>query len=286
MAATRSPALRAQWLGGMLRDLRESNRLPLRETARFLERSASTVSRFESGALPIAPADVAALLDFYHVEGALQRSALLRLAEDPAAAGWWERYRADISPATGDRIWLEDRAERIRVFSPLAVTALLQTEAYARAVIAAGAPGAPDRQVERWVEVRMKRQAVLEGDSPARLDVLLDEAALRRPAGGPAAMRDQLAHLRASGERDNIRIRVLPFDAGAYADPVTDGGFSLIALDGPLPEVAHADGATGRVLLAHDDVTRLGALYDRLEAGCLAEAESADFLAAVESAAG
>ncbi|MFC4562003.1 helix-turn-helix domain-containing protein [Nocardiopsis mangrovi] len=284
MAATRSPALRAQWLGGMLRDLRESNRLPLRETALFLERSTSTVSRFESGALPISPDDVAALLDFYHVEGAVQRSALLRLAEDPVDTGWWERYRADITPATGDRIWLEERAERIRVFSPLAVATLLQTESYARAVIAAAAPGAPARQVERWVEVRMKRQGVLGGDSPARLDVLLDEGALRRPAGGHAAMRDQLAHLRASGERDNIRIRVLPFDAGAYTD--TDGAFGLIALGGPLPEVAHVDGAAGRVLLAHDDVRRLGSLYDRLQASCLTPDESAAFLAALESAGG
>ena len=70
------------------------------------------------------------------------------------------------------------------------VPGLLQTEDYARALLNAGLPY-PD-EVDDLVAARMERQAVLERERPPELWVVIDEAVLHRPVGGPYVMRDQL----------------------------------------------------------------------------------------------
>ncbi|MEO7195440.1 MAG: helix-turn-helix transcriptional regulator, partial [Pseudonocardiaceae bacterium] len=92
MPSDTRPTLRAQWLGQSLRELRDANGMTLARAADFLQRNASTVSRFESGEYPIRRPDLMALLDLYGVADRRKRDGLLRLSEDVWQKGWWDGY--------------------------------------------------------------------------------------------------------------------------------------------------------------------------------------------------
>ena len=117
----------------------------------------------------------------------------------------------------------EADAVRIRTWEPLLVPGLLQTEHYAWAVIRARWPDDPDG-VQRRVMARMARRTLLSKPDAPALTAILDEAALRRPIGGAAVMRDQLREL--LRPRPNVTIRVVPYATGAH--PGLEGSFVLL----------------------------------------------------------
>lgn len=276
----RRPTLRAQWLGKMLRELREQNELKLTDAAEYLQRSYSAISKFESGALPVREPEVLALMDLYGVEGANQRRALVQLAREISQTGWWEKYSADMIDWFVDYVWLESRARHIRTFEAVPINGLLQTRAYAEAWVRAVTPHASATQVERWVEIRMSRQEILASPTAVQLEVLLDESALRRPVGGTEVLRGQLRHLLTVLERPNVAVRVLPFAVGAHSSP--DGGFTLLQLEDPFPLIAYTVGVAGGVYVEAGDAEQTAALYDRLDKVCLSAEDSAAMIAAVE----
>ncbi|WP_432907057.1 DUF5753 domain-containing protein [Micromonospora matsumotoense] len=112
-----------------------------------------------------------------------------------ARRGWWHEY-SQLFPAEFLRfLGYEAGADHIRSFHPEAIHGLLQTEAYARAVIRGGTTTIRLTEVDRRVSVRMARQARLDGAHPLRISAVLSEGALRQQVGGPAVMRAQLDHL-------------------------------------------------------------------------------------------
>ncbi|GAA4610062.1 helix-turn-helix transcriptional regulator [Actinoallomurus liliacearum] len=269
--------LRAQWLGHLLRDLREANGLTLKDAAEYLQRDLSMISRFETGVYPIRRGDVMALIDLYGVEEARQREILLHLATEVWQKGWWDKYSGQVDGSLIDLVWLESRAEYIGAYSIFPVTSLLQIRAYATALIRAADPDAPVESVERWVELRMSRQRILDGS--VQLDVVLDEAALRRSVGGSEVMNAQIRHILTAAERPNVDIRVLPFTVGAHASP--DGGFRLIKMADPFPKVAHVEGPGGSLYVESAEAERLAARYDRLRESALDPDDSIGFITAL-----
>ncbi|MGH3940727.1 MAG: Scr1 family TA system antitoxin-like transcriptional regulator [Pseudonocardiaceae bacterium] len=139
----------------------------------FLQRNASTVSRFESGEYPIRRPDLMALLDLYGVSDRRKRDGLLRLAEDVWQKGWWDGYE-ELERQFVDYVWLESRANTIRAFDCILLPGLLQTRDYAQAVITAADWEAEPAQITRWVQVRMDRQAILHQDAPPQISVIID----------------------------------------------------------------------------------------------------------------
>ncbi|WP_374227448.1 DUF5753 domain-containing protein [Streptomyces sp. AC512_CC834] len=112
------------------------------------------------------------------------------------------------------------------------VPGLLQTEDYARAVIAQMRPDLTPDQVDALVKVRMERQAGREsGEHPATLWAVLDEAVLHRVIGSPAVMRQQCAHLVQAGEQPNVTVQFLPFSLGAH--PGLYGPFVILTFPRP-----------------------------------------------------
>src|SRR5207342_1338136 len=102
---------------------------------------------------------------------------------------WWTQYEdLNLDPYLG----LESDAESITSYTTYFLPALLQTEDYTRAIITTIAPKMNPEIFKQRVEVRMRRQEVLEGDDRPRYRVLLDEAVLHRLVGGPALMVAQL----------------------------------------------------------------------------------------------
>jgi hypothetical protein len=124
------------------------------------------------------------------------------------------------------------------------VPALLQTADYARAIIKAIAPKMDPEILERRVEARMRRQQLLDGPNRPRYRVLLDEAMLHRPVGGPAIMADQLDKVLEAARHDKATVQVISFEAGAHA--AADGYFILLEFNDPnLSPVVFLEGLTG-----------------------------------------
>jgi transcriptional regulator with XRE-family HTH domain len=110
----------------------------------------------------------------------------------------------------------EQQAKSIHTYEQIFPPGLLQTQAYARELLA-GVRMAHDSHVNTQVEARMRRQEILHRADPPRLRAVIDEAALRRHIGGAHIMREQLHHLLEIGEKRHITIQVMPFSAGAHA---------------------------------------------------------------------
>ncbi|RNL80629.1 helix-turn-helix domain-containing protein [Halostreptopolyspora alba] len=280
MATQRKVTLRAQWLGKTFRELRERNGMTLKEVAEYLQRDISSVSRLESGVHPLRRADVIALMDLYGVEEHHQRSAMLQMGDEVSKTGWWEKHSKDVSDWVIDAVWLESRAERLRIFSIATVPGLLQTREYAEALIRAVNPYAPKQQIKRWVELRLTRQELLNKENTFNFSVVVDEAALRRPIGGGEVMAAQTQRLIADAQRDNVEIRVLPFAGGAHCSP--EGAFTLITLPEPFPEVAHIESPVGALYAEATGAEELAERYDRIWTNSLDLSESLRFLSALE----
>jgi transcriptional regulator with XRE-family HTH domain len=235
-------------LGGQLRRLREERGITLEQAATVIRGSHSKLSRMEHGRVAFKERDVADLLTFYGVTDGEQRAALLALARETATPGWWHDY-ADILPNWVEPyVGLEAAAAVIRTFQVQYMPGLLQTEAYARATLRTGFPGAAEEEVARRAELRVNRQDVLNRPNPPRLWAVIDEGALRRPIGGAEVMREQLRHLIDMAEHPAVTLQVLPFKVGAHA--ACGGPFVILRFAEPdLNDVIYVEQLTSALYL-------------------------------------
>lgn len=274
------PTLRAQWLGRQLRDLRERKGLTLRQVAEHLKRNFSALSRFENAEWPIPRHDVQMLLDLYGVSERRERTRLTRLSEEVWRKDDWINEFSDViyDPSFCDLVWLERRAKRIASFDALYVLGLLQTPAYAEAMIrTVEGPDADDARIARWVELRVRRQKALEGQRPTKVAAVIAESVLRTPVGGPDILHDQLNHLIRLSRKRNVEISVLPTAAGAHAG--LDGPFLLFEMPEPFPDVAYVESLAGRTFLEGDRTGGFRDAYQRIRSAALDPAESVRLIA-------
>ena len=122
---------------------------------------------------------------------------------------------------------LESAAAVIRTYEGQLVPGLLQIEEYTRAVIHGAQLDESAEEVERRVALRMARQGLLERAHAPRLWAVVDEAALRRPVGGPKVMHAQIEWLIEASRLPRVTVQILPFNAGAH--PAMVGGFSILS---------------------------------------------------------
>ena len=262
MTNEQAATLRAQWIGQQLRAMREGARLTLKDVGDFINRNASTVSRMESGIIPPRVPEVLAYLDLCGVDDPRRRDDLKTMAQDAWQKGWWDGFSANVAGSLIDWIWLESRTTEIKSFEALVIPGLLQTRAYAEALIRAWDDTATDDEVARYVEVRMQRQRRLEEPDPVRFSTVIDEGALRRVVGGPEVMRAQLAHLRTVAGWSNIEVMILPASAGAHPSP--NGAFDVFRMRRPYPPTGCISTAVGTVVVEGAKADSLHQRYDRL----------------------
>jgi len=238
-------------LGAQLRRLREAKRISLEEAGNVIRASHSKISRLETGRVGFKDRDVADLLTFYGVVDEKEREALRTLASRANSPGWWHDY-SDVLPNWFEAyVGLEEAASQIRSYEVQFVPGLLQTEDYARAVtmLAYSNP----REINRRVNLRLARQAVLTRDDPPSLWAVLDEAVLRRPIGGANAMRTQLKHLIEMSQRPNVTIQIVPFNAGGHA--AAGGPFSVLRFsEYDLPDIVYLEQLSSALYLDKQDV--------------------------------
>ncbi|MGW4230854.1 helix-turn-helix domain-containing protein [Streptomyces sp. NPDC004980] len=277
------PVVRRRKLGEELRGLRHSSGLTSRDAARLLGWHQSKVSRIETGASGVRPADVTRLLDAYGVDDVQLRSLLQALAGSAGGGGngWWHAYRGLIPPQYRDFISLESQAGAARTLETSVVPGLLQTADYARAVTRSSLDGLPPAQLDSLVEVRLARQGVLHAPSPLRLSAVLDEAVLRRGVGGPQVMRNQLDHLATVAQLPHVQLQLLPFQAGSYVG--LTGPFVILSFPTISDlDVVVLDHLTSSLYLERrEDLEAYSSAFRTMQAHALSPERSLDLIAAV-----
>ncbi|WP_101830467.1 helix-turn-helix domain-containing protein [Frankia canadensis] len=232
---TAAPTMRRRKLGAELKRLRLVAGLTMREAAKVLRATESKVSRMENGHVPFKQMDIEDLLDLYGVRDAATRAELVDLGRDTRAVGWWHTFSDAVPQDFELYLGLEAGAATVSAFTCGFIEGLLQTPAYATVLIRGAAPGASVSEVDRRVRLRLERQHRLADANPPHLRVIMDEAVLRRPIGGPEVFRDQLRHLVSCAQRPNITLQVLPFGRGWH--PAVGRSFTILAF----PEDVCAD---------------------------------------------
>ncbi|KUM81028.1 helix-turn-helix domain-containing protein [Streptomyces curacoi] len=167
---------------------------------------------------------------------------------------------------------LEARATEICTFQMGMVHGLLQTPAYARAVL-----GALDQtDLDDRTAVRLARQRIFEKEEPPVFWTILSEAALYQEIGGPDTMRGQLAHLLAFEGNPRVNIQVLPFSVGAHAG--LTGSFNLYRFASD-PDIVYMEGyGSGHPTANPDTVKNCSLRYDHLQAAALSLRDSAELI--------
>ncbi|WP_241989729.1 MULTISPECIES: helix-turn-helix domain-containing protein [unclassified Streptomyces] len=252
------PANGAAFFGEEVRALREALSLSQTGLADRLHYQQAQVSKVENGVMLASEAFA---------------QAMDRVAGTP---GTYKRLRAKLSKL-GHPEWfipyiqLEKTAAKVEDYSNAFIMGALQTPEYAEAVYRAGHPRETDAQIKHRVEIRLRRQEILERENPPLLWVILHESALRTVVGSSTVMAGQLAHLIEMAAEPHISLQVLPFTAGAPASGL------------PFTMLTQADGATvlysettgqGRVNDSTAAVQEWTATYEQLRASAESEARS------------
>jgi transcriptional regulator with XRE-family HTH domain len=248
-----SPTAQRIVLGTELRQLRETRKITMKQAARTSRCPMSTLSRIERGTTAPKPEHLEQLLTLYGVNDLEERHRFLDALRRANGRSWWEEY-SDITPGWLQTLFdLERSACLVKTFEARVVPGLLQTAEYARAIIRVGNPRASDQEIDRRVQLRMKRQQILHTADAPRLWALLDESVLRRQVGGSAVMREQLRHLMQMSQMPNVTLQILPLQADVHVDigaPVTILQFAEPAL----PDVIYLEQLSGATYLSsgHD----------------------------------
>ncbi|MEV5013983.1 helix-turn-helix domain-containing protein [Streptomyces sp. NPDC053780] len=267
MASSVNPTVRRRRLGQELRRLRELKGMTAEEVAERLLVSQSKISRLENGRRSISQRDVRDLCGVYEVEDQRIVDSLMQMAKDSRQQGWWHAF-GDIPYSV--YIGLETDAESLRTYEPQIITGLLQTRAYAEALIQGALPETSVADIEKRVQVRIRRQErIAAQNNPLRLWVVLDEASLRRVVGGRQVMREQLEHVAEMSQLPHITVQVLPFDVGAH--PGINGQYSILEFaDAADSSVVYIEGVTSDLYLEKAlDVQKYTVMYEHLRAQAL-----------------
>ncbi|MGW4465952.1 helix-turn-helix domain-containing protein [Micromonospora sp. NPDC004704] len=206
--------------------------------------SGSLIAAIESGRLVPQP-DTAVQLDTLFGSGdTVQRAA--HDARDDARPTW-------LRPWTDH----EQRSVLLRTFEPMLIPGLLQTEAYARALLHSGRLS--QEEVDRTTQVRLERQAVtVDQENAPMLSAVLGEFALT--CGPPDVLGPQLKHLLDMSERPRVQILVVPLSAGLHAG--LQGAFVLATLPGKDRAGYVDDQLRGRLVVEGEDLNRLEVAWE------------------------
>ncbi len=217
MASIKGPIMPRKRLGNELKRLREESGQTLDEVAQALMISTSKLSRLENAQGSPQARDVRDLASYYGVSDGPPGRRLMTWAREGRQTGWWADFE-DINYGGGEAfaVYLahETEATIARVYTIPYITGLLQTAEYTRELAKAMWPWYTSEEVERFVQLRLRRQDGLkhrEGLPPLQLRAIIHESCLTQFVGSPKVMRDQLdALLTAPSKLPKVSLRVLP----------------------------------------------------------------------------
>ncbi|RDI49647.1 helix-turn-helix domain-containing protein [Nocardia mexicana] len=253
--------LSSRALGRQVKKYRERAGLTQHAVAKAVETSPQTYGRLEEGQKHnVTNLMLNAICDRLEVSDK-ERRLLLTLAEEVRAArksdgNWWRAYADDLQTGFDHYMSLEQAARSMTTLQLSLIPGLLQTPGYRRQLAWAENPEFTPDEVEKRIELAMRRQERL-SDPRFEVTFLISEAILRQLTGGPAVMAEQLRHLLEVGRLPGVSIRAIPFDATSPVSAVC-GSFVLLEFP-PLPStklteppVVFVEGFTGAAYLERD----------------------------------
>jgi hypothetical protein len=231
-----------KFLAKQIRRLRESTidpetgkALTTEGLAKLVYRSESLVKAWESGRRLPQPDDLERLDEIFGTKDLLSEIGK-DLVKDERAPEYMDRWRE-----------IEGQASLVRSYHPLLIPGLLQTPEYARAILLSSGRRVDD--VDKRVDMRMRRQEIIAPETDIMLVAVIDEGALYRPVGGQETMHDQLRRLLEMARQPNVQINVVPAGVGEYAGLA--GNFDIATMDGRA--FAYVDDAFSGDVLEHPD---------------------------------
>ncbi|MEU0436417.1 helix-turn-helix transcriptional regulator [Streptomyces sp. NPDC006290] len=247
------PSLNRRKLRLALKSARDKRGLTQREAAQQLEWSLSKLIRIEAGTVSLSVTDLRAMVQEYGVEDPAVIADLEEAARGSKGLAWWSDYNEVISQPFAQYLGYEGAANSVRGYHPTIIPGHLQTSDYVTALFDAGRP---DSKSSRRIELRIARQERILSEDGPKVEMILDEAALRRQVGGPATMRQQLSFLKELATSGRASLWALPFTAGAH-DSLNSSFFLLGFRDDD--DVCYVEGPRGS--LTNRDDAELIARY-------------------------
>ncbi|MFI6083037.1 helix-turn-helix domain-containing protein [Streptomyces sp. NPDC051217] len=242
-----APTVLRMILGRRLQERREGAGVSLDGAAKALRVTTLTIRRLEKAEVQLKPLYVEKLLETYGAERR-EIEEFVAFAERANKPGWWHPYRDVLPTWFSAYVSLETGATTLRTYEPHYVTGLLQTHRYAYAVLSGGFPNEGDAEIERRVDLRLRRQVLLDRSDAPTLWVVMEEAVLHRVVGGPEIMREQIDRLLEVSELDHVSVDVVPFSTGAHVGACAP--FTYFRFDEPeLPDVVYSEILSGAVYL-------------------------------------
>lgn len=240
---------RTRALAAALRREMEESGFGVREVARVLGLSHSTVSQWVNGRRVPSPDSLSALLAVIRVTGR-KRADILELAHNAADPNWLA-----VEPGASNQlagvIECEKSATEIIEWTPWLITGLLQMPAYIHAIMSGNSDRSGD-EVDRRVRIRLERQKILRQPQPPKILAFIGEPGIRQIIGGRTAMIDQLDHLLTVSRLANVHARVVPIGEGWH--PGLTGPFLLYRFDRS-PSVLHFEHYGSTAFLSGEEQT-------------------------------
>nr|WP_030379653.1 MULTISPECIES: helix-turn-helix transcriptional regulator [unclassified Streptomyces] len=258
-SGTSAPTVLRMILGRRLQERRQDANVSLEAAAKALRVTSLTIRRLEKAEVALKPLYVEKLLETYGADRQ-EIDEFVGMADKANEPGWWHPYRDVLPNWFSAYVSLETGARTLRTYEPQYVTGLLQTHAYAKAILRGGFPNDSEEDLDRRIHLRLRRQSLLERPDAPTLWVVLEEAVLHRAVGGPEVMREQIERLLEVSELEHVSIDVVPFAAGAHTGACAP--FTYFRFQEPeLPDIVYSEILSAGVYLDQrsDVVTHLEA---------------------------
>lgn len=258
--------------------MREAAGVSMDNAGEHIDGDKTKISRIENGRQGIRPLEIKALLDLFGVEDEKLKTALLTLAREAKRKGWWQQYGDFLRPDFEELLTLEWDAARIHTFQALVVPGLLQTNAYAEAIIRGTGRHWPEEEIQSTVPLRAERQAIFERPEAPQYLCILDEAVLHHEIGGPQVMVEQLRKLIEVCEDPGISVQVVPYVQGGYVG--LEGSFTLYSYPDQMALDVVALGYLDGALYLEEDgaVERYHRAFDQVRSAALSSRQSIDLI--------
>ncbi|MFD6530424.1 helix-turn-helix domain-containing protein [Streptomyces sp. NPDC060184] len=272
-----NPTARQARLGAELRKLREQAGKTARDAAGLISTDQARISHIEAGRSGVGEERIRRLASFYGCDDNALIDALCAVSREHRGQFWWDEYRGVLAPGFLNIAELEHHAHYMRCLQSVTLPGILQTPAYARALFDGVLPKLPADEVDARVEHRIRRQAVLDRESPPEFEAIVHEASLRMRVGGRTVAREQLEHLLKATERSAVTVRVIPFASEQFVE-VTQ---TVLYVGGVVPELdtVHIDAPFGGIHLdAAADLRRYRMQLDFAQHVSLPPDESRSFI--------
>ncbi|WP_223837750.1 helix-turn-helix domain-containing protein [Streptomyces venezuelae] len=258
------PALELRNFGRLVQAFRRKTDITQEEMALLVRYSVQYVGSVEQGRRFPSETFIRRVEDQLRTDGVIL-TAHREVTSRRGLAAWFRRW-AD----------LEETAVSLHTYECRAVPGLLQTEAYARALVQNVPPLPEPEEAEARVTARLARQRLLRRKPYISFSFVVDQSVIDRQTGGPEVTRELSDHLLEVAALPNVDLLIIPTVCPGHAG--TDGSFQLLETD-EHEWLGYVEGQqTGRVLTDPKDISALHQRYAKLRIQALNPADSADLL--------